>query len=140
MDALAAANNLIVMRAACAEEGRFMPPITTIADAVRLRKDPYLRAVREHLKQLHDGLMSADAAAVKEARREIKKAQRRLELRAGFDKALRWMAYFAVPATVVETLLTALPVISFTLTIIGAAGAAASRRTQKRSEWVMFGS
>ena len=43
------------------------------------------------------------------------------------DKALRWMAYFAVPATVAETLLTALPVISFTLTIIGAAGAAASR-------------
>ena len=70
-------------------------------------------------EQLHDGLMSADGAAVTEARREVKKAQRRLELRAGFDRALRWMAYFAVPATVAETLLTALPVISFTLTIIG---------------------
>ena len=117
-----------------------MPPIATIGDPLKFRKDSHLRAVREHLKQLHDGLISADQDAILKARREIQKAQRMLERRAGWDGALRWLAYFAVPASIAEPLFSPLPIMSLTLTIIGAAGTAASRRTEKQNEWVLFGS
>jgi hypothetical protein len=122
------------------DEGRFLPPVARISDALKFREDPYLRAIREHLKQLHNGLIGADQDAISEARREIQKARRKLERRAGWDKALRWLAYFAVPASIAEPLLSPLPILSLTLTIISAVGAAASHRTEKQNQWVLFGS
>jgi hypothetical protein len=140
LDALQAANQLLILRAAFVAEERFMPPITSIKQALRLRKDPYLGAIREQLQIFHNGLMRGDQNVVVAARREIQKAQRRLERRAGWDKILRWLTYCAVPAGIVESLVPILPVASVSLSIIGAAGAAASRRTEEKNQWVLFGS
>jgi hypothetical protein len=71
LDAVAAANQFLILRAAFADEGRFMPRIEGIQQALLLRKDPHLKAVREQLKLFHSGLTAGDRNAVLEARREI---------------------------------------------------------------------
>jgi hypothetical protein len=139
LDAITAANHFLILRAALADEGRFMPRIEGIKHALLLRKDPYLQAVREQLKLFHSGLTAGDRNAVVEARREIQKARRRVAHRSGWDRALRYLAYLSVPVGIAESLMWNIP-IGTSLSIIGAAGAAASRRIEKRDEWVLFGS
>src|SRR5688572_6568017 len=57
LDAVAAANQFLILRAAFADEGRFMPCIESIQHTLLLRKDPHLKAVREQLKLFHNGLL-----------------------------------------------------------------------------------
>jgi hypothetical protein len=139
LDAIAAANHFLILRAALVDEGRFMPRIEGIKHALLLRKDSYLKAVREQLKLFHSGLIAGDRNAIVEARREIQKARRRLARRSGWDRTLRYLAYLSVPVGVAESLMWSIP-IGTSLSIIGAAGAAASRRMEKKDEWVLFGS
>jgi hypothetical protein len=138
LDAVAAANQFLILRAAFADEGRFMPRIEGIKHALSLRKDPHLKAVREQLKLFHSGLTTGDRNAVLEARQEIQKARRRLERRSGRDQGLRWLTYLSVPVGIAE-LFVGSALIGISLSVIGAAGTAASRRIEKKNEWVLFG-
>lgn len=58
LDAVAAANRFLTLRTAFVGQGGFLPPLNSIKDALALRKDPHLRAVREQLALLHGGLVA----------------------------------------------------------------------------------
>ena len=139
LDAVTAAHQFLILRAAFADEGRFMPRIEGINHALSLRRDPHLKAVREQLKLFHSGLMLGDRSAVLEARHEIQQARQVLEHRSGWDRALRWLAYFSVPVGIAESLIWSLPIAGTALAVIGAAGAATARRIETKNEWVLFG-
>lgn len=139
LDAVAAAHQFLILRVALADEGRFMPHIKGIKHALTLRSDPHLKAVREQLKLFHSGLTLGDRNAVREARHEIQKARQRLERRSGWDRALRYLAYLSVPVGIAESLIWSVPLAGTALSVIGAAGAATTRRIEKKNEWVLFG-
>jgi len=139
LDAVAAAHQFLILRAALADEGRFMPRIEGIKHALALRRDPHLKAVREQLKVFHSGLISGDRSAVREARHEIQQARQRLERRSGWDRALRCLAYISVPVGIAESLIWSVPIAGTALSVIGAAGAATVRRLETKNEWVLFG-
>lgn len=139
LDALAAANRFLILRAALADEGRFMPRIEGIKHALSLRRDPHLKAVRDHLAVFHGALSAGDRDAIREARREIQRARRRLERRAGWDQALRWLAYFAVPVGVAECLTGNIPIVGTSLSLVGATGAAITHKVGTGNDWVLFG-
>jgi hypothetical protein len=139
LDAVAAANRFLILRAAFADEGGFMPRINGIRHALSLRKDPHLKAVREQLRIFHGGLTTGDRLAIIEARREIQKARKRLESRVGWDKALRWLAYLSVPVGIVEILNGSPPIVGTSLSAVGAGGIAKSRQVERNNEWVLFG-
>jgi hypothetical protein len=138
LDAVAAANQFLILKAAFAEEGCFMPRVQGVKHALLLRKNPHLKAVREQLKVFHMGIMNGDRDAILEARREIQKARRKLERVANWDRPMAWLAYMSVPAVIADVLLGA-PIASASLSVIGAASTAVSRRVAKRNEWVLFG-
>jgi hypothetical protein len=139
LDAVSAAGGFLTLRAAFAEEGGFWPRIDTIKDALALRRDPRLQNVRAQLALLHGGLTTGDRDAIAEARREIRKARQRLQRRAGWDRALRWVAYLSVPVGVAEVLSGTPPIIGTSIAVIGAAGTAKSRKVERDNEWVLFG-
>jgi hypothetical protein len=139
VDALSLVNRFMILRAAFVEEGRFLPPIDSLKHALKLRKDPHLRAVRSQLQAFHYGVTAGDRQGVTEARSQIQKAIKKLKGKTGWDKTLRWLAYASVPAGIAEGLLWGTPVVGTSISVIGAAGAAASRRTEKKNEWVLFG-
>jgi hypothetical protein len=139
LDAVAAAHQFLILRAALADEGRFMPRIEGIKHALSLRRDPHLKAVREQLKVFHTGLTSGDRNAVREARHEIQQARQRLGRRSGWDRALRCLAYVSVPVGIAESLIWSMPIAGTALSVIGAAGAATARRIETKNEWVLFG-
>jgi hypothetical protein len=116
-----------------------MPRIEGIKHALSLRKDPHLKAVREQLKLFHSSLSAGDRNAVAEARREIQKTRQKLERRSRWDRALRWLTYLSVPVGVAESLIWSVPIAGTSLSVIGAAGTAASRSIEKKNEWVLFG-
>jgi hypothetical protein len=82
---------------------------------------------------------AGDRNAIAEARKEIQKATKKLNAKVGWDRALRWFAYASVPAGIAESLLWGGPILGTSLSVLGAAGAAASRRAEKKHEWVLFG-
>jgi hypothetical protein len=139
LDATTAANRFLVLRSAFVEEGGFMPRIDGMKDALALRKDPHLAAVREQLAAFHGGLIAGDRQAVLEARNEIRSARQKLKRRAHWDKALRWLAYLSVPVGVAELFSGSPPLVGTSIAAIGAAGVAGSRNIEKRNEWVLFG-
>jgi len=139
LDAVAAAHQFLILRAALADEGRFMPRIEGVKHALALRRDPHLKAVREQLKVFHSGLISGDRNAVREARHEIQQARQNLERRAGWDRALRCLAYVSVPVGIAESLIWSVPIAGTALSVIGAVGAATVRRIETKHEWVLFG-
>ncbi len=139
LDAVTAANRFLTLRAAFAEEGGFIPHIDSIKNALALRKNPHLKAVREQLAHLHSGLTVGDRQAVLEARRAIRKARKKLQHRVEWEGALRWVAYLSVPVVVAELLSGAPPLLGASIAVIGAAGAAGSRKVEKGNEWVLFG-
>ncbi len=139
LDAIAAANRFLALRAAFVEEGGLLPHIKGIKDTLALRKDPRLKAVREQLALLHSGLVLGDRQAISEAGREIRKARQSLKRRTGWDKALRWVTYLEVPVGVAEVLIGTPPVVGTSIAVVGAAGAAGSRKVERDNEWALFG-
>ena len=139
LDAVAAANRFLTVRAAFREEDGFLPRVNNIREALALRKDPHLRALREQLALFHRSLVAGDTDALLEARREIKRARRKLQRRAAWDRALRWVAYLSVPVGVAEILNGTPPLVGTSIAVVGAAGAAGSRKVEKDNEWVLFG-
>lgn len=137
LDAVIAAKHFLVLRAALAEN-RFMPHIEGLRHALMLRKDPHLKAIREQLKVFHAGLLVGDRSMVVEAKREVEKARRKLQHRVRWDRPLAWLAYLSVPAVVADILLGA-PIASLSISAIHASGTLASRRVEKKNEWVLFG-
>ena len=89
LDALSLVNRFLILRAAFVEEGRFLPPIDSLKHALKLRKDPHLRAVRSQLQAFHHGVTAGDRQAVTEARCQIQKAIKKLRGKTGWDKTLR---------------------------------------------------
>jgi hypothetical protein len=139
LDAIALANRFLTLRAAFAEEGGFLPRMGSLKEALRLRKDPRLQALRRQLAFFHEGLMSGNRAAVSEARREIQGARRSLGRRAVWDKALRWVTYLSVPVGVAEILSGTPPLVGTSIAVVGAAGTVGSRKVEKDNEWALFG-
>jgi hypothetical protein len=139
VEALVLANRFLIVRAAFATEGHFLPPIDSIKHALRLRKDPHLKAIRSQLRLFNGGVTAGDRNAIAEARKEIQKSTKKLNAKVGWDRALRWLAYASVPAGIAESLLWGGPILGTSLSVLGAAGAAASRRAEKKHEWVLFG-
>jgi hypothetical protein len=144
-DAVCAANRFLILQCALSNREPCMPHIDSIKHALSLRKNPYLKAMREHLRILNGGLTVGDSAAIAEAAREIQRARHALNRRAIFDKPLAWLSYMSVPAAVVQPLLgnsilgMSVGVIGAAGTVIGAAGTFASRRIQRKNEWALFG-
>jgi hypothetical protein len=139
LDAICAANRFLILRAAFADGGPCMPRIDGIKHALLLRKNPYLKAMREQLRVFHSGLTVGDPIAILEAKREIQKARRALKRRSGWDKALTWLTYMCVPVGVAEILRGDPPIVGTAVSIIHAAGTAAARRVKKKNEWALFG-
>jgi hypothetical protein len=98
-----------------------------------------MKAVRSHLQYFNQGIIAGDREAVAVARMEIQKATKRLNSKAGWDKALRWLAYATVPAGIADAFLSGAPIVGTTISVIGAAGAARARHSEKKNEWVLFG-
>ena len=139
LDAVSAANRFLTLRAAFAEEGGFIPRIDSIKDALALRKNPHLKAVRRQLALLHCGLTVGDRQAILEARRAIRKARQRLQHRVAWERALGWVAYLSVPIVVAELLSGTPPLVGTSIAVIGAAGTAGSKKVEKDNQWVLFG-
>jgi hypothetical protein len=139
LDAIAAANRFLIVKAAFADERGCMPYISGIKHALALRKDPYLRALREQLRAFHSGLTTGDRQAVLEARRDIQKAQKRLARREAWDRVLQWVAYLAVPVGIAEILAGSIPIGGTAVSLIAATGTATSLGVKRKNEWVLFG-
>jgi hypothetical protein len=137
IDAVVAANYFVILRAALAED-RFMPRIEGLRQALSLRKDAHLKAIREQLTVFHAALLAGDRSVVAEAKREVESARRKLQRRAGWDRPLAWLAYLSVPAVVADVFLGT-PIASLSLSAIHATGTLVSRRLEKENEWVLFG-
>lgn len=145
-DAVCAANRFLILQSALLNREPCMPHIDGIRHALSLRKNPYLKAMREHLKVLNVGLSVCDSAAIAEAAREIQRARHALSRRTAFDKPLAWLSYMSVPAAAVQPLLgtsilgLSVAVIGAASTLIGAAGTFTGRRIQHKNQWALFGS
>jgi hypothetical protein len=139
LDAICAANRFLILRAAFTNGGPCMPRIDGIKHALLLRRNPYLKAMREQLRVLNGGLRVGDPIAILEATREIQKAHRALKRRASWDKALTWLTYMSVPLGVAEVLMGSPPIVGTSVSIIGAASTATARRIDKKNEWALFG-
>jgi hypothetical protein len=139
LDAVCAANRFLILRAAFADGLPSLPHIDGIRHALLLRKDPYLKAMREQLGVLNGGLSAGDSTAILEATKEIQRARRALKRRQGWDNVLSWLTYMSVPVGVAEILMGSPPIVGTSVSIVGAAGTAAARQAAKRNEWVLFG-
>lgn len=128
-----------LVRSILHEEGYFFPRIESIAHALKLRKDPHLRAFKEQLCQFHVQLVSGDHDRLAEVRNEVKQAKLALERTGKWNLGLRWLTYLSVPAGLAECLLGGPPIIGSSLAVASAVGTAASTRTSKHNEWVLFG-
>lgn len=139
LDAVAAVNHFLVLRAALAEEGRTSLRIDSIKHALALREDPYLKAMRDHLSVFHEGLLTGDRNAVVDARRAVAAAHQALRRKQQLDIGARWVTYLVVPVAVVEVLLGLPPVTGMSLSVVSAGGTAAAQGLENKNSWVLFG-
>jgi len=128
-----------LVRSVLHEEGHFFPQIENITHALKLRKNPNLRAFKEQLREFHIQLVNGDKEALGKIRKEVKRAKTVLERTGKWDAALRWLTYISLPAGVVEGLLGGAPIAGTSLAVMSAAGAATNARAFKKNQWVMFG-
>jgi hypothetical protein len=135
----AAADSFLILRTALAEERGVLPHIEGIRHALALRQDPNLKALKEHLRHLNASLQNGKPDDLVRARQEVSRARKVLQRKRNWDRALNWLTYLSVPVAVAETLVGGLPVVSMTVTVLGASGVVLSQRTQKANEWVLFG-
>lgn len=134
-----AANGFLTVRAALAEDRGVLPHIEGITHALALRRDPNLKALKEHLGHMNVALQNGRPDDLLRARLEIMKARKVLQRKRRWERALTWLTYLSVPVGVAEALVAGLPVASTTVSVLGASGAAYMQRMQKSNEWVLFG-
>ncbi len=138
LDAVCAANRFLILQSALSNRESRMPYIDGIKHALSLRKDPYLKSMREHLMVFNGGLTVGDLVAVSAAAREIQKARQALNRRSTFDRTLAWLSYITVPTGIAESLIGS-SIVGMSLSVIGAVGTLSARRIQSKNEWALFG-
>ena len=128
-----------LVRSILNEEGHFFPKIESISHALKLRKNPSLRAFRAQLREFHVQLASGDRQAIEEIRKEVKQAKQALERAGKWNLCLRWLTYISLPAGTVEALLGGIPIVGTSLAVLSVAGTAANTHATHKNQWVMFG-
>ena len=128
-----------LVRSILHEEGHFFPRIESIAHALKLRKNPHLRAFKEQFREFHLQLSRGDHDALQKIRNEVRRAKRALERKAKWTLALHWLTYIALPISGVECLLGGSPIVGTSLAVMKAAGTAINARASRKNRWVMFG-
>jgi hypothetical protein len=133
-------NTFYLLRCALHEEGLYFPRIDSIEHALKLRKDPNLMAFREQLALFQSYLTRGDKEAAMMLRKEVSKAKLRLKQTSQWDKTLRLVTYFSLPANLVESLVVGVPIIGTTLSVFSAAATMAVEKVKRKNQWVLFGS
>jgi hypothetical protein len=133
------ANSFLMLRCALDEEGLFFPRIESIEHALRLRKDPNLRAFREQLLLFHSYFAKGDIEAATKLRREVSKAKAALLRVKQWETGLKFVTYFSLPASIVESLMFGVPIAGTSLSIFSAAATATISKVKNKNEWVLFG-
>lgn len=128
-----------LIRSILHEEGHFFPEIESIGHALRLRKNPHLRAFKEQFREFHTQLASGDSEALERVRKEVGRAKRALERTAKWSLALRWLTYISLPTSLAESLLVGAPIVGTSLAVMSAAGTIGVQRASRQNEWVLFG-
>lgn len=128
-----------LIRSVLHEEGHFFPEIQSIGHALRLRKNPHLRAFKEQFREFHNQLASGDSEALEKVRKDVGRAKRALERKAKWGLALRWLTYISLPAGLAESLLVGAPIVGTSLAVMSTAGTIGIERASRQNEWVLFG-
>jgi len=128
-----------LLRCAIHEEGRYFREIRGIKDALRLRKDPSLKALKTQLNALHEHLKLGDCDAVRCLREEGVKAKAALERSGRFSRSLRWVTYLSLPVAVAEAIAIGAPVLSTCMSVYAVAATAAQDWAARKHGWLMFG-
>jgi len=128
-----------LVRSILHEEGHFFPKIESITHALKLRKNPHLRAFKEQFREFQVQLGRGDHDALEKIRNEVRRAKRVLERTAKWNLALHWLTYMALPISGVEWLLGGSPIVGASLAVMKAAGTATNARASRNNKWVMFG-
>jgi hypothetical protein len=117
----------------------YLPRIDGIAHALRLRRDPHLRALREHLALLQSAIARGDVTDATTIRKQVGRAVKVLNRARRWQTPLRWASYMALPITTIETLLQGLPIGSFLLGVPVAGATAWAHIAERKHEWALFG-
>jgi hypothetical protein len=128
-----------LVRSILHEEGHFFPEIQNIDHALKLRKNPHLRAFKEQFQEFHIQLARGDRESLEKVRKEVVRAKRAIERTAKWNLGLRWLTYLSLPAGIAESLLTGAPILGTSLAVMSAAGTAHANRVSRQHEWVLFG-
>lgn len=119
------------------EEVAFLPRLTTIQDAIRLRSDKRIKAFRETLNAWSSVLRDGDINAEKRLRKEIQKANRSIERMTQAQHVGKWITYLSIPVTV-ASLVSGVP-FGITLFPLGVAIRLCSDVSLAKNGWMMVG-
>jgi hypothetical protein len=128
-----------LVRSILHEEGHFFPEVQNIAHALKLRKNPHLRAFRAQFREFHVQLARGDHDSLERVRKEVTRAKRALERTAKWSRPMRWLTYISLPAGLAESLLGGAPILGTSLAVLSIAGSTINTRVSRRNEWVLFG-
>ena len=130
---------LSILRTAIRESGGHFPAIDGIRQAVQLRQDPYLKSLRLYLNDFQAVLAKGDAAAAREAARDVAAAQGALRRARAWGESVRFVTYAAVPVTVLEALFGGTGFLGIGLALYSAAGTFAHDWSERHHGWLLFG-
>ena len=134
-----ASKHYLTIRSIVAEQKGMMPQIEGIQHALKLRSDPYLKAMRSELCRINESIMKGDRDIMVEALKEFNKASSFLSRREKLNKALKFLTFIAVPVTVIEAIFGAPPVTGLSIASLSACGMQVSNRLAQKGEWILFG-
>ena len=133
------ADSFAILRMALDQEGFFFPYVESITDALKLRRNPNIKSFREKVHELDKAIRSKDINAIEFACGEAKKANIHLEKSETWGQRLRWVTYFSLPASLIESAVWGIPFVGGSLSLISVIGTRMTNMWSKKSRWALVG-
>jgi hypothetical protein len=134
-----ASKRYVTLRSVLAEQKGVMPNIEGIRHALKLRNNPYLKAMRSEIFRINSAIIEGHRDILIEASREFDKASKFLNRRQQLNRALKFLTIMSVPVTVIEALLGASPIAGLSIASLSTCGMQVSNRMAQKGEWILFG-
>lgn len=132
-------NDFLLLRTSLHEEMTFFPRIDGISHALRLRKDPNIKAFRKQLSLFQNSIIKGDASDLTLLRREVKSAAQALSKISSSRRKFSWLTYLTIPATALESIFIGLPIISLSISVPAIGFNVYDSVVSEKNKWILFG-
>lgn len=132
-------NDFLLLRTSLHEEMTFFPRIDGISHALRLKKDPNIKAFRKQLSLFQNSIIKGDASDLTLLRREVKSAAQALSKISSSRRKFSWLTYLTIPATALESIFIGLPIMSLSISVPTIGFNVYDSVVSKKNKWILFG-